>query len=156
MFMNLRASVSKVTSAAKPVMTTPNATKVALENRSARRAIGSVPLSPRLHPDDRAEKLLPFGGAAREHLSQISAKAGNETEPIASRTSLRSPSETGTSVMPYLRTVVHGSLPTLQRTASSNSSFEYVQISSSSCLNAASSFACCSGVNFFHVFRLMP
>src|SRR5215211_7716424 len=89
-------------------------------------------------------------------LSQVSAKAGNETEPIASRTSLRSPSETGTSVMPYFLTVVHGSLPTLQRTASSNRSFEYVQISSSSCLNAVSSLACCSGVNFFHVLRLMP
>src|SRR5829696_785127 len=66
--MNLRASVSKVTSAAKPVMTTPNATMVAFENRSARRAIDSVPSAPRSHPDDRAEKLLPFGGAARERL----------------------------------------------------------------------------------------
>src|SRR5918993_5949235 len=68
MFRNLRARVSKVTSTAKPVMTSPNATIVAFETRSARRAIGIVPQPRRSHPDNRAQDLLPLGRAAREGL----------------------------------------------------------------------------------------
>src|SRR5215211_44844 len=64
MFRNLRARVSNVTSTAKPVMTTPNTTIVAFENRSASCATGMCPQPRRLHPHDRAEKLLPLGRAA--------------------------------------------------------------------------------------------
>jgi hypothetical protein len=74
--------------------------------------------------------------------SQISAHAGNEMSRTAALTSSMSALVTGTSTSLYFFPVVHGSRPTLQFTASMNSSSEYFQMSSVCASKAALSLAC--------------
>ena len=87
--------------------------------------------------------------------SQASLQVGSETSRIASRTIVTSPGVTGTSTSLNFFSE-HGSLPTLQLTASPDSSSEYYQMSLSRLVKAVCSVACCAGVNFFQVARLMP
>src|SRR5437773_156075 len=83
-------------------------------------------------------------------LSQTSAHDGNDTSRTALRTIVTSAGVMGTLTRLNFLPVVQGSLPTLQLTASLNSSSEYFHVSSTCASKAACSLACCSGFSFFH------
>src|SRR5262245_33237521 len=87
--------------------------------------------------------------------SQTSAHAGNEMSRTAPLTRSMSALVTGTSTSVYFFPVVHGSRPTLQLTASRNSSSEYFHTSSVCASKTAWSFACWSGLSWFHDFSVI-